>query len=988
MPSHSTDLRGPSRHFLRMSLAALFMMLLSALGASAPENSDCLAAQPQPHQETGAKSAPVHKNSDCLDCHGEASFTTERDGETVSLYVDEGTLARSVHGKLACVTCHADLAKSELPHEVPVAPVKCSACHAGMQAKFAESLHGKALARGDPLAPRCWSCHGHHDILPVKDKNSRVSPLRVPFVCGSCHSEGTKVQRQRQIHQDQILSNYTESIHAEGLFKKGLSVSATCISCHSSHDILPHTDPRSTIARENVVATCLKCHTQIEQVHRKVIRGELWEKKPESIPVCIDCHQPHKVRNVFYEQGAADLDCLLCHGKRDIKASEDGRSLFVDAVELKNSMHVKVACAQCHTEVNPSRTRACETIKNKVDCAVCHATQVEQYQESKHGTLHSEGNRDAPVCADCHGRHGVLGKKDLKSATFPTNVPNLCATCHAEAGKAAMRYQGSEHEIPKNYAESIHGKGLLKSGLVVTAMCTNCHTAHHELPASDPRSSVNRANIAKTCAQCHKGVYEQYIGSVHSAQKRDEADEHAPADKLPVEVDKIKAQPMMADKHVPADKLPVCNDCHSAHKIKRTDQDKFRFEIMNICGKCHLTIAETYFDTFHGKVSKLGYAKTAKCHDCHGAHDILPVSNMNSHVSRQNIVGTCQKCHPGVTRRFAGYLTHATHHDPDKYPWIFLTFWSMTALLVGTFIVSFIHTLMWLPRSLQMRRDHTPAPFDPGEQQYVRFTFLNRCLHATMVVSFLTLATTGMTMKFSYTKWAMLLSRLLGGTEVTGFFHRFAAVLLLGIFCVHIWDLRRRKKSQFGTWKAMLFGRDTMLPTRKDLAEVGQTLKWYFGIGERPRYGRWTYWEKFDYFAVFWGIAIIGSSGLMLWFGEFFTRFLPGWLINVATIIHSDEALLAAGFIFTIHFFNTHFRPEKFPMDTVVFTGRMPLEDFKRERPAEYEELVASGELNRHLAYPLSRNVMRTIRTLAWIALGIGLSLVVGIIYAVLFAYR
>ncbi|MGD0522926.1 MAG: hypothetical protein ABSA48_16850, partial [Terracidiphilus sp.] len=160
------------------------------------------------------------------------------------------------------------------------------------------------------------------------------------------------------------------------------------------------------------------------------------------------------------------------------------------------------------------------------------------------------------------------------------------------------------------------------------------------------------------------------------------------------------------------------------------------------------------------------------------------------------------------------------------------------------------------------------------------------------------------------------------------------------------------------------------------------------GIGERPRYGRWTYWEKFDYFAVFWGIAIIGSSGLMLWFGEFFTRFLPGWLINVATIIHSDEALLAAGFIFTIHFFNTHFRPEKFPMDTVVFTGRMPLEEFKHERPAEYEELVASGELNRHLAYPLSRNVMRTIRTLAWIALGIGLSLVVGIIYAVLFAYR
>jgi cytochrome b subunit of formate dehydrogenase/5-methylcytosine-specific restriction endonuclease McrA len=965
LPSHSTDVRGPSRRFLRMTLAALAMVLLSAPSALAPASSDCLAAQGQPDQGTGAKSAPVHKNSDCLDCHGEASFTTERDGETVSLYVDEGPFARSVHGKLACVTCHADLAKSELPHAVPVAPVKCGACHAGMKAKFAESLHGKALARGDPLAPRCWSCHGHHDILPVKDRNSSVSPLRVPFVCGSCHSEGTSVQRQRQIHQDHILTNYSESIHGEGLFKKGLSVSATCVSCHSSHQILPHTDPRSTIARENVVATCEKCHSQIEQVHRKVIRGELWQKKPESIPVCIDCHQPHKARKVFYEQGVADMDCLLCHGKPDVKASADGRSLFVNAEELKGSMHAGVACARCHTEVTPSLTRACETIKNKVDCAVCHGAQVEQYQESKHGTLHHEGNPDAPVCADCHGRHGVLGKKDVKSPTFPTNVPNLCATCHGETGKAAMRHHSTELQISTNYVESIHGKGLLKGGLVVTAMCTSCHTAHHELPASDPRSSVNRANVAATCAQCHKGVYEQYIGSIHSVQNRD-----------------------VVDKHVPADKLPVCNNCHSAHKIKRTDQDRFRFEIMDICGKCHLSIAQTYFDTFHGKVSELGYAKTAKCHDCHGAHDILPVTDPNSHLNRQNIVGTCQKCHPGVTRRFAGYLTHATHHDPAKYPWIFWTFWSMTILLVGTFIISGVHTLMWLPRSLQMRREHPPAPVDPNEQQYVRFTLLNRCLHATMVVSFLTLATTGMTMKFSYTKWAVLVSRLLGGTEVTGFFHRFAAVLLMGIFCVHIGDLLRRKKSEFGTWKAMLFGPDTMLPTMKDLKEVGQTLKWYFGMGERPRYGRWTYWEKFDYFAVFWGIAIIGSSGLMLWFGGFFTRFLPGWLINVATIIHSDEALLAAGFIFTIHFFNTHFRPEKFPMDTVVFTGRMPLEDFKRERPAEYEELVASGELKRHLAYPLSSNIMRTIRTLAWIALGIGLSLVVCIIYAMLFAYR
>ena len=166
------------------------------------------------------------------------------------------------------------------------------------------------------------------------------------------------------------------------------------------------------------------------------------------------------------------------------------------------------------------------------------------------------------------------------------------------------------------------------------------------------------------------------------------------------------------------------------------------------------------------------------------------------------------------------------------------------------------------------------------------------------------------------------------------------------------------------------------------------TLKWFVGRGERPAYGRWTYWEKFDYFAVFWGIAVIGSTGLTLWFPVFFTRFIPGSFLNVATIIHSDEALLATGFIFTVHFFNTHLRPEKFPMDITVFTGRMPLEELKRDKPREYEALVASGKLEEKMEEAYPPIVTRTIRAFAWVALAVGFSIVLWIIYAVLFAYR
>ena len=115
---------------------------------------------------------------------------------------------------------------------------------------------------------------------------------------------------------------------------------------------------------------------------------------------------------------------------------------------------------------------------------------------------------------------------------------------------------------------------------------------------------------------------------------------------------------------------------------------------------------------------------------------------------------------------------------------------------------------------------------------------------------------------------------------------------------------------------------------------------------------------------------------------------MPGWFLNVATIIHSDEALLATGFIFTVHFFNTHLRPEKFPMDIVVFTGRMPVEELKHDKPAEYEALVRSGKLEEHLVEPYPPIVTRTIRAFAWTALAVGFFIVIGIVYAMLFAYR
>jgi uncharacterized protein with PIN domain len=621
-------------------------------------------------------------NDDCLACHGDKTLTGTRNGKTVSRFVDAKKFKSSVHASLSCTNCHTDLEGKDLPHNTPVAPVDCGTCHADEYKQHSNSLHGKAIARGDALAPHCVDCHGNHDILPVKDKNSAVAPLRVPFLCGKCHREGTPVQVNRNINEHNILENYSESIHGEAVLKKGLVVAATCVSCHTPHNILPHTDPKSSINRRNIAATCTKCHAQIEMVHRKTIRGELWEKEANTLPACVDCHQPHKVRNVFYSQGMADADCMRCHANERLKAA-DGRSMFVSAAEIAASRHahprtqaVPVSCSQCHSEVNVSHVRPCETITHPVDCSKCHEDQGQQYQRSRHGQLLAAKDPNAPSCKDCHGTHRVLDKRDPESVTFPINVPKLCGGCHREGQKAAVRYTGRQHEIIQHYSESIHGTGLSKRGLTVTATCTSCHTAHLVLPRTDPESTVNPKNVPATCGACHHGIQEQFVQSVHSASV--------------TKTDK---------------ELPVCSDCHTAHSIRRTDEAGFKLDIMATCGRCHGEIAKTYFETYHGKVSRLGYTNTAKCYDCHGSHDILPPSDPRSHLSRANVVSTCRKCHVTATRRFAGYLTHATHHDPKKYPFLFWTFWGMTTLLVSTFVFGGIHTLLWLPKALQMRRE-------------------------------------------------------------------------------------------------------------------------------------------------------------------------------------------------------------------------------------------------------------------------------------------
>jgi cytochrome b subunit of formate dehydrogenase len=263
-----------------------------------------------------------------------------------------------------------------------------------------------------------------------------------------------------------------------------------------------------------------------------------------------------------------------------------------------------------------------------------------------------------------------------------------------------------------------------------------------------------------------------------------------------------------------------------------------------------------------------------------------------------------------------------------------------------------------------------------------RFDAFDRVLHGLLMLSFLGLAFTGLPLLFSDAPWAGRLTRLFGSFEVAGWLHRVAALLLIGVFLTHLSRLAVRifGRRDYG----VLWGPHSMVPQPRDVADLVAHVRWFVGRGDRPRFDRFTYWEKFDYWAVFWGMAVIGSSGLLLWFPEFFSRFVPGWLFNIALLVHGEEALLAVGFIFTIHFFNGHLRPEKFPMDTVIFTGRVPVHELEDERPDEYDRLAGTGDLARLRVDPAPRWLTVFGRTVGTIAVAAGLVMVALILYAVL----
>jgi cytochrome b subunit of formate dehydrogenase len=621
---------------------------------------------------------------------------------------------------------------------------------------------------------------------------------------------------------------------------------------------------------------------------------------------------------------ASKLDnasCQSCHdtAKTDV-ATTDAKGkkhplLPVNPDKYAKSVHAKMQCVDCHQDIT--------------DAAVPH----------------TKGSAPKADCAQCHTALWETAKKENKTQEKPR--------------------LGVVAENIAAYTKSLHAKANADDETRPNAKCDDCHSSHsfNIPPKASPQHDEWRHSIPETCgSKCHEDQLETYSGSVHGK-------EHS-------------------EKHNP--KAAVCTDCHTTHAVASTSSTPAKLAITAKCGGCHEDSYKTYKSTYHGQINSLGYAYTAKCFDCHGSHGILRTKDPKSKVHPDNRMATCRSCHSGkkdLALAPAGFASFQPHgHDGDfmRYPNIWLASKLMTQLLLGTFAFFWLHTILWFYREFKERQARKGQPHVKVEglgilppemegKHFQRFSRTWRIAHITFALSLMVLTLTGIPLFYSEAPWATPLMHLLGGPHTAGLIHRASAVIFAGVF---FWHLIYITVKIARDWKNFqLFGPNSLVPGLQDLKDIVAMFKWFFGMAPRPVFDRWTYWEKFDYWAPFWGVTIIGVSGLMMWLPAITAQFLPGWVFNVAAIFHSEEAFLAVVFLFTVHFFNNHFRPDKFPLELVMFTGTITVEELKHDHPLQYQRLLESGELSKYLVDAPSKHATSASKVLGFTLIMIGLTL-------------
>jgi len=531
-----------------------------------------------------------------------------------------------------------------------------------------------------------------------------------------------------------------------------------------------------------------------------------------------------------------------------------------------------------------------------VECALCHDDAVEELGGGMHRRVFEEVVPEPRGCAACHGEpHGILAGSDEASPTHHANLATTCSRCHADPETAQLL--GFSRVRPlEAYQESVHGRAVRDNN--GGPSCTDCHGAHQVLPAGDPASPVHFRQVASTCGACHGEVEEAFSASVHGrAVARGERD------------------------------VPTCTDCHGEHRILSPNEPGSPVFASNVpkltCGRCHgdLRLAEkydlpsnsvsAYQDSYHGLAMRAGSATVAHCGSCHGIHDILPSSDSASHIHPANLPTTCGQCHPGAGTSFAIGSVHVlpTEKEHAVVYWLRQLYLWMIFVTVGGMVIHNGLDLIQKARRPEVWRNVEP-PEHPTERLSAGF----RTAHGMLAVSFLVLVYTGFALKYPETWWAAPLVAWESKIGLRGLLHRSAAVAMIAAAVLHAVHLVMSREARQCIRE--------MRPKRADLTELRERVRWLVGRTAHPPLApRVGYIEKVEYLAVIWGTLVMAATGFALWMETLVLRWLPSWVLDVATVIHFYEAVLASLAILVWHFYSVIFDPAVYPMDPAWLTG-------------------------------------------------------------------
>lgn len=608
-----------------------------------------------------------------------------------------------------------------------------------------------------------------------------------------------------------------------------------------------------------------------------------------------------------------DEDCMLCHGEPDlVRETEDGDlvHLYLDDATFVKSVHGENGCVSCHADIEELPHP--ETLA-PADCGGCH-DEAEEYAASLHGVALKNGDKDAAICHNCHSKHDIRPISDPLSPVHPRNLAKTCGNCHSDRA-LVKRHMVSVTDPSDAYIKSVHGKAVLLKGLETAAVCNDCHGTHDMLPSQDPNSPVFWLNIPQTCGQCHAGVVRTYSQSIHgralAAGIRD---------------------------------APNCTSCHGEHDIEShlldTSATSPRQISKSTCPRCHdndrmmdrygiATMRQaSYMDSYHGMASAAGSDVVANCTSCHNVHDILPSDDPRSSTHLSNLPETCSRCHENAGANFAIGKVHINPTDPEQriLGFVRMAYIGLIAVVVGGIVGH--NTLMMARHAFSKFKEELKGP-----STHRRFSTGQTVGHLIMTISFIVLAFSGFALRYPESWWAQLIFAGERGLAARGIVHRMSAAVMVALAVVNFFYL--------------LFTRGG----REELAEL--TAKWQdfkdffqnlgYAVGmvkAPPRYDRYSYTEKFEYWGMWWGTVLMIVTGFCMWFVDAFLRFLPKLALDVVALVHLYEAWLAVLTIIIWHLYYMVFDPETYPMNWSWITGHITEDDFKERHPLEYERVM------------------------------------------------